>query len=895
RCEDCHGGMMMCVSCSVSTHECNPTHRVELWNGSHFEHTTLKALGLRIQLGHSTGQSCINPIAAPGDDFVIVDVNGIHQVALDYCGCDRAKGETVQLLRARLYPATVQAPKTAATFNLLELFHLLTFKAKASAFEFYNALARRSDNTGTIDIPDRYDEFLRMIRQWRNLKMMKRAGRGHDPAGAKGTAEGECAVLCPACPQPGKNLPSNWREAPDNSRFVFGLFLAADANFRMVRRKVSSEAADPTFSAGFSYFCEISKYREHLAKFGDQKEIHSNCVKHHAVGDANTSRFANLAASGIGTIDCTRHMMKRPSSVGELQKGERYANMDYIFFHSTSQQDYVRLVMSYDIACQWSINLWGRMPDMPGYVQIDREGKSFVFLVPKFHLPAHIEKCHTSYSFNLTRGVGRTDGEAPERGWSNINPVSSSTKQMGPASYRETIDDHFGDWNWLRIITLGKCRILLRKLKAAVEERDAQVVDFDAFTKTIPAVTVLQWSTMVEEWEIDNDLPNPFVSVTRNATQNDVRLALAEEDGEYLKRDDAAPVHDQVTPGIFISQGLELEAQQVRLKADAKALDASATALQRAKILERKIGLQRKIQAWTDLQRLYMPEVTVTRAQERRAAADTDHEIPSYDISLHLPSSLTQRMRTHQKLFEYEFRLRTAQAYEGLEEVRRHLRLRTHMYKYKDKHLVGQRANTRSRNLLTRVQTKVDASAAKYTRARHALGTLAERTGAVGWDTQLQPLNDEDIRAFADESEKDKLLSWIWMVVGVRVDGDDKAVQEVLRIEWCKARARAMRWSEEVLLLREEMRRVQTFFSWQADWWQQQAHRIPHLSIEDTEGVAAYAAKQASIRHLMAKRFDKLWREGWLMVKEGAGADNEILELEPSSSSFITNYPAPDR
>lgn len=88
---------------------------------------------------------------------------------------------------------------------------------------------------------------------------------------------------------------------------------------------------------------------------------------------------------------------------------------------------------------------------------------------------------------------------------------------------------------------------------------------------------------------------------------------------------------------------------------------------------------------------------------------------------------------------------------------------------------------------------------------------------------------------------------------------------------------------------------MQTFFSWQADWWQQQAHRIPHLSIEDTEGVAAYAAKQASIRHLMAKRFDKLWREGWLMVKEGAGADNEILELEPSSSSFITNYPAPDR
>lgn len=41
----------------------------------------------------------------------------------------------------------------------------------------------------------------------------------------------------------------------------------------MVRKKVSSEAADPTLSAGLSYFVEISKYREHVAKYGDQVEI----------------------------------------------------------------------------------------------------------------------------------------------------------------------------------------------------------------------------------------------------------------------------------------------------------------------------------------------------------------------------------------------------------------------------------------------------------------------------------------------------------------------------------------------------------------------------------------------------------------------------------------------
>ena len=48
------------------------------------------------------------------------------------------------------------------------------------------------------------------------------------------------------------------------------------------------------------------------------------------------------------------------------------------------------------------------------------------------------------------------DGEAPERGWSDINPLLSQTKQMGPASHRETIDDHFGDWNHKKVVGLGE-------------------------------------------------------------------------------------------------------------------------------------------------------------------------------------------------------------------------------------------------------------------------------------------------------------------------------------------------------------------------------------------------------------------------------------------------------
>ena len=50
--------------------------------------------------------------------------------------------------------------------------------------------------------------------EWRHLKMLKRSGQGHDPSGVDGTKEGECCVLCPACPQPGKNLPEGWDKVP---------------------------------------------------------------------------------------------------------------------------------------------------------------------------------------------------------------------------------------------------------------------------------------------------------------------------------------------------------------------------------------------------------------------------------------------------------------------------------------------------------------------------------------------------------------------------------------------------------------------------------------------------------------------------------------------------------
>ncbi|KAJ7715471.1 hypothetical protein B0H16DRAFT_1741912 [Mycena metata] len=316
RCRDCFTDDVFCQTCLVHAHGSTPLHIVEF-----FERTTLKALSLRIQLGHSKLNKacprhgiCTNPRPAVADDFVVLDTNAIHEVALDFCGCETAQPHNIQLLRARWYPSTGKNPRTAATFTVLRRFHLMTLESKCSGKEFYTSIARGSDNTGTVPVRDRYDEFLRMTREWQHLQMLKRAGRGHDSSGVEGTGPGECALLCPACPHPGKNLPPDWEEVPPEKKFLYALFLAMDANFRMRWKKVSTEEKDPSLGDGWSFYGAIAPYYSYLAASWKHKQECRTCVAHDAV-DKPDRESRGTASSGIATVDCARHNMKRPNAV----------------------------------------------------------------------------------------------------------------------------------------------------------------------------------------------------------------------------------------------------------------------------------------------------------------------------------------------------------------------------------------------------------------------------------------------------------------------------------------------------------------------------------------------------------------------------------------------------
>ncbi|KAG2127943.1 hypothetical protein DEU56DRAFT_872715 [Suillus clintonianus] len=870
RCEDCFGVNLQCSSCIKTAHQLHPLHRLQKWNGMFFERVTLKALGLRIQLGHAPGQVCPKPRRAFNDDFVVMDSHAIHEVSLDFCGCSNAVAHVQQLLRISWFPSTTANPKTAATFRLLEEFHILSFESKVSAYEFYNALTRRTNNTGLAPVKSRYECFMRMLREWRHLTMLKRSGRGHDPKGLDATVEGECAVLCPACPHPGKNLPDNWENAPQAKRWMYALFVAIDANFRLKQKVVSNNFTDPSLSRGWTYFVEEAGYKEFLAEKIDIVQEKSTCSSHTAVNMADTKTNRGLAATGLGTIDCARHNMKRPNAVGDLQKGEKYINMDYLFFSTLRHSSLKTLNISYDIACQWHKKLWQRMSAFPTSMQFDHTSKAISFFVPKFHLPAHVEKCQTTFSFNFKRGVGRTDGEAPERGWANINPVASSTKEMGPGARRDTLDDFFGDWNWKKVVGLGNT--MQRKLKEAVPQcadHQAALNDLEEGLKEEYGEVLEQWRSQVEAWENDQSQLNPFERNSDVITLASVRLALAKEEEQSMQSGARISLHEDCSPSILISSALELEEQQRRLRADKDGRGLHVTDNQEGKLVERSNALQRRLDSWVKIQELYMPNVAAMRISDNATAANPSSiSSTAESFKLWLPSQIGRSLPCDQSLQRTEWRLRYAQGHDALRSLRSCLRAQTAILKHKDRHLRGQGANTRARNTLKAIDIRIESATRRY-----ECNLLNES----GWQSSLRPLSRQDIRSMSDilwgESEGRRKLPWIWNMRGAGgSEKDDNGALEDMRIEWCKARARAMRWEEEVALLREEMRRIGAFLRWEARRWDERRNEVVPTDAEHEDGCVAYAHRQAHLRMQLAASFEANWAQtlSHLNVQDGS-------------------------
>ncbi|KAJ7462586.1 hypothetical protein FB451DRAFT_991024, partial [Mycena latifolia] len=87
-----------------------------------------------------------------------------------------------------------------------------------------------------------------------------------------------------------------------------------------------------------------------------------------------------------------------------------------------------------------------------------------------------------------------------------------------------------------------------------------------------------------------------------------------------------------------------------------------------------------------------------------------------------------------------------------------------------------------------------------------------------------------------------------------------------IRVEWMKARARADRWREELILVDEEMQRVLVYCTWKANCWTDRVALREDVSPELPEGLRAYALEQAAREAAWATN----WATKWSVIRERA-------------------------
>ncbi len=83
-------------------------------------------------------------------------MNGLNQIAVDFCACEHVGTYGLmrqQLLRHRLFPATIDQPQTCSTFSLLEHYRMQALQSKITMYDYYMALEKLTENRGFASVP----------------------------------------------------------------------------------------------------------------------------------------------------------------------------------------------------------------------------------------------------------------------------------------------------------------------------------------------------------------------------------------------------------------------------------------------------------------------------------------------------------------------------------------------------------------------------------------------------------------------------------------------------------------------------------------------------------------------------------------------------------------------
>ncbi|KAJ6623247.1 hypothetical protein B0H10DRAFT_1786787 [Mycena sp. CBHHK59/15] len=470
RCMDCFNAPMWCRACIVHEHRYNLFHHIERWDGKMF---VRDALATQIPFDKSKlPPHC--PHRRPNNpdigQFTIGDHNGFHTSWIEFCQCLRPgdSGRWQQLVAVRLFPVSFEQPQTAFTFTAMKQFHVHSLASKKSAYNYVKALCQLSKNAAPATIANRYREFLFACRIWRYLTLQQRTGQAHGiDKFVPHRRAASLALRCPACLEVGFNMTrEEMANAAEEERHKYTLYLSADGNFKLQRKKKREDPDDFALNDVNTYFPPNEDFKAYvkLIKSEKQEEVTlppdanlkqqlQECDHLNAARMQKISKFKNAIITGVVAVQCARHGFYVPQGMVDLSLGEGYGYTDYALAYALAEAELQRWIrLGYDIWCQYGVRLLSRIgrwfPGMRGIFD------NVTGAINKLHILSHKELCQIIYNLNWLLFVGMVSMEMIETGWVEHNLTAGSTREMNDGHRHDVIDGTSDHWNWEKTIKL---------------------------------------------------------------------------------------------------------------------------------------------------------------------------------------------------------------------------------------------------------------------------------------------------------------------------------------------------------------------------------------------------------------------------------------------------------
>ncbi|KAI1788225.1 hypothetical protein LXA43DRAFT_895044 [Ganoderma leucocontextum] len=889
-CDDCFPPGRKCLDCLIRSHREHPFHCICSWDTIHrvWRPVQLGDLGYELVLEHR-GARCPGALSQ-GREFVIVHDHGIARLPIVYCSCPHAPPATTQLMRAGLWPATWEKPRSAITLQALKTFDSLSVNAHTTAHDFIGHLELLSDVVASDDVKDRVREFRIAVRTYNFVRACRWAGM--DP-GAD-LPVGCLAVLCPACLQPKHNMRPRWEACDEH--YVDALHFCIDGNFHFNLKPKHTDPKDFPLTKGAAYFAHEDDFKTYIATTKPYPNEPSTCSQFVAMG---AGKYKG-PVSGIIAIVCRHNLICRFSIV-DLTKGEKFLYVDFTLLSALQHYRSLHMIMSsYDINCQYIKNLPCRLiAQFPSEqikpfksIQSAELPEHVVAGIGKYHAPMHTAECRPFFSLNNLPGAGDNFGENAEQKWADIEGISRATKEMAPGHRHDRLNDQNSDANTK--LVHGMVDYLLDKHDVAVK----RLADAEGYLTSVEESIadkglIAKWEEEHDEWEakvVDHkkhgDMDAPFEVSGQTSLTTQMIVAQLSQEHERLGNRHGIALLD------IMEAAFHLDDTRIDLLRKINASDSSTNDTKKitarvehyrrdlricADEFEILVGpaLAKAVQDIQDLGDplpITFPRRTAIEDQAEKISPFTDkpptdevaHDTNKRrsqscaqkalqamaaeleDSGILLPSVSHKQVRGHIGMkiaVETERKLWEGLAAEALDKLRLHLTTYQAL-ELRRRQVSGVINNTEVDRRLADKRLATDRAKYVYRKNRHLLRVLGMRED----DAKFKPLRDQDCYVFATTAAEHRLgdshclPSWIWgdfSYVAKVKDGDIRNfLDDSLKAHWFRHSALVRRWREAVHTRREEMYRTLNSYRANKEQW---LSRAEELEASASGGAAAYA------------------------------------------------------